>query len=51
MALKSAGARLVFLVGPPGEREAELRQAGIDTFIYAGCDALATLQATHQALQ
>jgi methylmalonyl-CoA mutase len=48
-ALKAAGARQVFLVGRPEEREAELRQAGVDTFIYAGCDALSILQAASAA--
>jgi methylmalonyl-CoA mutase len=41
--LVTAGARHVYLAGRPGEREAAWRQAGIGTFIYAGCDALATL--------
>src|SRR5262249_35054908 len=49
-ALKTAGARTVFLVGQPGGREAELRQAGVDAFIHAGCDAVKILQAAHQQL-
>jgi methylmalonyl-CoA mutase len=50
-ALKAAGARALYLVGQPGEREAQWRAAGIDTFIHAGCDALAILQAAQmQAL-
>jgi methylmalonyl-CoA mutase len=44
-ALKAAGARRLFLVGEPGEREAQYRQAGIETLIHAGCDALAILRA------
>jgi len=48
-ALKAAGARAIHLAGRPGEREAEWRAAGIDTFIHTGCDALAILQAAHQA--
>jgi methylmalonyl-CoA mutase len=47
-ALKTAGARSLYLIGQPGEREAEWRAAGIDTFIHRGCDALATLQAVQR---
>jgi methylmalonyl-CoA mutase len=42
-ALKQAGAETVVLAGRPGERESELRGAGIDVFIYAGCNALDVL--------
>jgi len=42
--LKTAGAKLVFLAGRGGNLEAELTDAGIDQFIYAGCDLLAILQ-------
>jgi methylmalonyl-CoA mutase len=42
-ALKAAGARHVLLAGRPGEREAALRAAGIDTFIFAGCDMIEAL--------
>ena len=38
------------LAGRPGETEANWRQAGVKTFIYMGCDALATLQAAHDSL-
>ena len=44
--LKAAGARHIYLAGRPGEREAQYRDAGVQTFIYAGCDALAVLTAT-----
>jgi methylmalonyl-CoA mutase len=47
-ALKAEGACALYLIGPPGEQEARLRSAGIDTFIYAGCDALAILQAAQR---
>jgi methylmalonyl-CoA mutase len=50
-ALAAAGATRIYLAGRPGQAEAILRQAGISTFIYAGCDALATLQAAYQELQ
>lgn len=44
--LASAGAQIQ-LAGRPGENEAAWRQAGVKAFIYAGCDALATLRAAH----
>ena len=43
-ALKSAGATLVLMAGRPGEREAALKAAGVDQFLFAGADAVATLQ-------
>jgi methylmalonyl-CoA mutase len=45
-ALKAAGARHIYLAGRPGEREVQYRDAGVQTFIYAGCDAPAVLAAT-----
>jgi methylmalonyl-CoA mutase len=48
-ALKTDGAHL-HLAGRPGDHEAAWRQAGIETFIYVGCDALATLRAAHDIL-
>jgi len=47
-ALSIAGARRVYFAGRPGDLEPTLRTSGVDTFIYAGCDVLATLQAAHQ---
>ncbi|WP_394814697.1 methylmalonyl-CoA mutase family protein [Streptomyces millisiae] len=44
-ALKAAGARRVLLAGRPGEREAEYRAAGVDTFVFVGVDAVAVLSA------
>ena len=41
--LRNAGSTLIFLAGRPGEREDQLTQAGIATFIYAGCDTLKVL--------
>jgi methylmalonyl-CoA mutase len=49
-ALKAAGARLVLMAGRPGEREAQLRAAGIDDFLFAGADAVAVLGALHGRL-
>jgi len=48
--LKAAGARHIYLAGRPAEREAPLRAAGVQTFIYEGCDVLATLTATYDIL-
>jgi methylmalonyl-CoA mutase len=48
-ALAAAGARLT-LAGRPGEQEQALRSAGIDAFIFAGCDMLAALRTTHGAI-
>jgi methylmalonyl-CoA mutase len=43
-AIKASGAKALYLAGRPGEAEAALRAAGIDDFIFAGGDALATLR-------
>jgi methylmalonyl-CoA mutase len=48
-ALKAAGA-IVHLAGRPGAHEAEWRSAGVEAFIYVGCDALAILRAAHDIL-
>jgi methylmalonyl-CoA mutase len=48
-ALSDAGAT-VQLVGWPGEHEDKWRQAGVKSFIFAGCDALSTLRAAHGSL-
>ena len=50
-ALEAAGARYVYIAGRPGEREAALRAAGVQSFIYVGCDALATLSAAYDILK
>jgi methylmalonyl-CoA mutase len=47
-ALHAAGAQHIYLAGRPGEQEAALKAAGIDHFIFAGGDALATLQEAYQ---
>jgi methylmalonyl-CoA mutase len=49
-ALKAAGARLVLMAGRPGEREAALKAAGVDQFLFAGQDAVATLRGLQGAL-
>ncbi len=49
-ALKKAGARHLVLAGKAGAREAALRAAGVDDFIFAGCDAVAALERTFRRL-
>jgi methylmalonyl-CoA mutase len=48
--LKAAVADWVILAGKPGEREAALRAAGVDQFVFAGQDALNELDTLHAAL-
>lgn len=48
-ALTNAGAA-VHLAGRPGEHEAVWNEAGVETYIYVGCDVLSTLQAAHASL-
>lgn len=48
--LKAGGADWVVLAGKPGEREAALRTAGVDQFVFAGQDALKELETLHAAL-
>jgi methylmalonyl-CoA mutase len=49
-ALKAAGAKLVLMAGRPGEREAALKAAGVDQFLFAGADAVATLKGLQEKL-
>jgi methylmalonyl-CoA mutase len=48
--LKAAGAQQVLLAGRPKAQEAALQVAGVDSFIFAGCDAVATLARLQEAL-
>ena len=48
--LKAAGAQQVLLAGRPKAQESALRLAGVDTFVFAGCDAVATLSRLHEVL-
>jgi methylmalonyl-CoA mutase len=50
-ALKAAGARHIYLAGRPGAHEAEWRAAGVQSFVYESCDALATLQVAYDILR
>ncbi len=47
--LKQAGAAAVWLAGKPADEPA-LRAAGVDGFIFAGCDVLAALRQAHGQL-
>lgn len=49
-ALKAAGAKLVLMAGRPGEKEAALKTAGVDQFLFAGADAVATLKGLQEKL-
>jgi methylmalonyl-CoA mutase len=49
-ALKQAGAAMVYLAGRPAEAENALKAAGVDDFIYMGCDVLAVLNTAHRQL-
>lgn len=50
LALKAAGATHVVMAGRPGEAEASYRASGVDRFIYAGQDAVATLRELQQQI-
>jgi methylmalonyl-CoA mutase len=47
-ALQAAGAKHIYLAGRPGAQEAALRAAGVNDFVFAGGDALATLQEAYR---
>ncbi len=48
-ALTAAGATHVYLAGRPKDRDG-YQAAGVQSFIYTGCDALATLKAAHDMI-
>jgi methylmalonyl-CoA mutase len=50
-ALQVAGTKHIYLAGRPGEREASLKTAGVDAFIFAGADALAMLEDAYVRLE
>lgn len=50
-ALQQVGARHIYLAGHPSQSETAFRRAGIGTFIYVACDALATLNAAFGWIQ
>jgi methylmalonyl-CoA mutase len=41
----------IYLAGRPGELEETLKTAGVQSFIYAGCDMLTVLRAAHEFLE
>jgi methylmalonyl-CoA mutase len=49
-ALQAAGTKHIYLAGRPGEQEAALRAAGVNDFVFAGGDALATLQGAYKRM-
>jgi methylmalonyl-CoA mutase len=49
-ALQAAGGKHIYLAGRPGEQEASLRAAGVNDFVFAGGDALATLQEVYERM-
>jgi methylmalonyl-CoA mutase len=49
-ALTAVGATHIYLAGRPGKLEAALKAAGVQNFIYAGCDVLAVLIQAHAFL-
>jgi methylmalonyl-CoA mutase len=50
-ALQTAGTRHIYLAGRPTEAEAGLRAAGVTGFVFAGGDALATLQDAYRRME
>ena len=50
-AMKAAGAAVVHLAGRGREIEAGLRAAGVDNFIFMGCDVAAVLGELHKQLE
>jgi methylmalonyl-CoA mutase len=50
-ALHAAGARHIYLAGRAGEQEVALRNSGVNEFVFAGGDALATLQQAYRLLE
>ena len=50
-ALKDAGAAIVYLAGRGGEQEAALKEAGVDEFIFMGCDVKGVLENAHERLK
>jgi methylmalonyl-CoA mutase len=49
-ALKDAGALYIYLAGRPGPNEQAYRTAGVETFIYAGCNALTMLETAYSRI-
>ncbi|MFI9051515.1 methylmalonyl-CoA mutase family protein [Streptomyces sp. NPDC053427] len=50
-ALKTAGARQAHLAGKPGERREEFVTAGVDSFVFTGCDAVEVLSSALDVME
>jgi methylmalonyl-CoA mutase len=50
-ALQAAGARHIYLAGRAGQHEAAFRAAGVGDFIFAGANALATLEDAYRRME
>jgi methylmalonyl-CoA mutase len=50
-ALQAAGAKHIYLAGRASGQEAALRAAGVNDFVFAGGDALATLQEAYRPME
>jgi methylmalonyl-CoA mutase len=50
-ALQEEGCRHIYLAGRPAETEASLRAAGVAGFVFAGADALATLEDAYRRME
>ncbi|SHJ65126.1 heterodimeric methylmalonyl-CoA mutase small subunit [Bradyrhizobium lablabi] len=50
-ALQDAGAKHIYLAGRASEQEAALRAAGVKDFVFAGGDALVTLQEAYRLME
>jgi len=50
-ALRSAGAAVMYLAGRGGDLEAALKDAGVNGFIFMGCDVTALLKDVHSKLE
>ncbi|WP_194891854.1 methylmalonyl-CoA mutase family protein [Catenulispora pinisilvae] len=48
--LAEAGIQRIWLAGRPGERAEEYRQAGVEEFVYVGCDVLSALNTAYAAI-
>jgi methylmalonyl-CoA mutase len=48
--LAGAGAKHIYLTGKPGESRKSLEAAGIETFLYQGCDTLGLLETAYERL-
>ena len=48
--LAGAGAKHIYLAGRPGQKADDLAKAGVQDYVFAGCDALATLNEAYGLL-